>query len=406
MPVESPNPTNSPSKSELDILAQGEDETTPEVSEEEEIPTDELEAKDETEDETEEDEDETEEEEEEDPLEAKTDEDELKPGTPPFNQLRKAHPDVFKKFPQIQANYFQAEKYKEFFPTVEEAGEAAKKAEIFDYFDAGVTKGDLSLVVEAIAENNPQSLNKVADDILPLLQSKSPQLYVRAIKPVIANMFNYANGLADKHTDKDYGTNVKAAVAVLSNLIFGESGVPDTTPKASAVDPEKEQLKQQQHQMFQQQATNFEMETKKSTYKALKDSIEENFDVEQKLTPFTRGKVIEQILIDINERLQKDPITQKLLSSHWAAAPKSGFGEQSKLQLKRAFLGRAKLILPQIRSKRYSEALGVAPRKTGGKTIIPASAGAPRAKTSKVTPQEAKSKGMSEMDIISYGANK
>lgn len=375
---------------EADILNK-ENEATPLKEEKPEDDTPELEEEEEVD-------------EEEDPLKAEDEKvDESKPGTPPFNALRKEHPDVFKKYPQIQANYFQAEQFKEFFPTIDDAKEAAQKSEIFDYFDSSVTKGDLNLVVEAINQNDPSALNNVADTILPILQSKNPQLYVRAIKPVIVNMLQYANGLADRHTDKEYGANVKAAVTVLSNVIFGESGIPTTQVPAAQPDPEKQKLQQAHQALVTQQLSNFQNETYKSTASSLKAEIEANLDPNQKLTKFTKEKLVETIFTDVNERLAKDPNTQRLMSSLWNNAPKSGLGEDAKLQLKRAFLGRAKLILPQIRSKRFAEALGNAPREKT-KTIIPAQAGPSRPKSNKVSTSEVKSKRMSEMDIIMYGA--
>ncbi len=339
--------------------------------------------------------------EEEDPLEEKADE--SKPGTPPFNALRKEHPDIFKKYPQIQANYFQAEQFKEYFPTIDDAKEAAQKSEIFDYFDSSVTKGDLNLVVEAINQNDPGALNNVADTILPILQSKNPQLYVRAIKPVIVNMLQYANALGDRHTDKEYGANVKAAVTVLANIIFGESGIPTSAAPQPQPDPEKQKLQEAHSALVTQQLSNFQNETYRTTASALKAEIETNLDPNQKLTKFTRDKLIETIFTDVNERLAKDPNTQKLMQSLWNNAPKSGLGENAKLQLKRAFLGRAKLIIPQIRSKRFAEALGNAPREKT-KTTVPQQSGPSRPKSNKVSREEVKSKHMSEMDIIMYGA--
>ena len=336
-------------------------------------------------------------------------EEESKPGAPPFNQLRKEFPDIFKKYPQIQANYFKAEKYAEYFPTPEEAGEAAKKAEVFDYFDSSVTQGDLSLVVEAISQNNPNALQKVATEILPMLQQKNSQLYVQAVNPVFKQFLHAGFTKAQQQLNsadqyvKDRGENLKNALAVVANFLYGDAGIPNEPPAQQQPDPEKLQMQQEHQQLIFNTAANFEISTKNETKKELLGLIESGLDPENKLTKFTKDKLTETILDDINQRLMQDGLTKKQMQSLWTQAARTGFVDDSKAQLKRAFLGRAKMIIPAIRQRRLSEALGTAP-KIQGKTTIPSNAGSPRPKSAKISNEEVRKKRMTEMDIIKHGA--
>jgi len=339
-----------------------------------------------------------------------TPEEEQRVGAPPFNQLKKEFPDIFKKYPAIQANFFKAEKYSEYFPTVEDAENAARKVEIFDTLDQHVTGGDFSPLINLLSSNNPNGLGRVADEILPMLQEKNPQLYVRAINPAFKHFITTGFATAEKFANaaedstKEYGTNLKNAFKLITHFLYGPQGLPaDTAPAAPKEDPEKVQLQQRHQQLIVNSMVNFESSAKNETGRELKALVENNIDPEGKLTKFTREKVIETILNDVNERIAQDGAVQKQMQSLWMQAARIGFTDQSKAQLKRAFLGRAKMIIPTIRQKRLAEALGQNP-PVRGKTMIPQAGGLPKGKSVKVSPREVKEKNMSEMDIINFGA--
>jgi len=337
-------------------------------------------------------------------------EEEQRIGAPPFNALKKEFPDIFKKYPAIQANFFKAEKYSEYFPTVEDAENAARKVEIFDTLDQHLTGGDFRPLIDLLSENNANGLGKVADEILPMLQEKNPQLYVRAINPAFRHFITTGFATAEKFANaaedstKEYGTNLKNAFKLITHFLYGPQGLPtEAAPAAPKDDPEKRQLQQQHHNLIVNTAMNFEKSTKDDVAKELKTLVENNIDPEGKLTKFTREKLIETILNDVNEKISKDGAVQKQMQSLWMQAARIGFTDQSKAQLKRAFLGRAKMIIPTIRQRRLAEASGVfVPVK--GKTMIPQAGGSPKGKSVKISSSEARQKNMSEMDIINFGA--
>lgn len=324
---------------------------------------------------------------------------EAKIGTPPFNKLRKDSTigKFLKEYPQVQANYFKAEKYAEYFPTIEDAETAAQKSEIFDQFDAHVSSGDFKPVIDAVSNNNPRALENVADTILPMLQEKNPQLYVRAITPVIKQLFATAIHQADKAKNE----NLKNAAVVLAHFIWPNGNAPEA-PKPRE-DPERVKLEQQNQQLFFNQYSNFRQSVMDDTAKTLAKIVEEGLDSENKLTKFTKDALIKEIIVDINTHIKNDVAVQKQMESLWKNSAKLGFSGEAKLSLKRAFLGRAKMLIPTIRSKRLAEALGSAPQKSNGKTQIPSSGGSPKQITKRVSVSEARQKGMSDLDILNYG---
>src|SRR5690606_17329467 len=53
-------------------------------------------------------------------------------GRPTYQELKKADPDIFKKVPGLKDVFFREQKFSETFASVEEAQQAAIKAENFD----------------------------------------------------------------------------------------------------------------------------------------------------------------------------------------------------------------------------------------------------------------------------------
>jgi len=328
------------------------------------------------------------------------DEEEEKPGRISFSEIKKDFPNLFKKYPQLQANYFKAEKYEEIFPTIEDATFSSKKAELFDIFDAQVSQGDFTEALNAVHRTNPQALETTADTILPHLYSINPQLYVRAVQPILKQLLGTAMQQAERSKDD----NLKNAALVFQNLIWGKGGVPPEIQRQTKPDPEKLALQEQRNNLLYQTASSYEIDAKESAHKHLTKLVEDGIDPENKLTQFTKTKLIEQVVEDLNTRLANDPATQTHMQALWKKAAMSGFPAEMKPIIIRAFLGRAKTILPAIRQKRKTEAFGLPATPEQKKTSIPSSSGAPKGKVSQITPREAKKEGLSEMDIILRGA--
>lgn len=391
-----PNQDNS--ESESDILDRNSDESSNETSKEDSEEDSEEES--ESTEETQEDEDESEVDEDEDSSETQ-DSEEDHPGTPQWNKLRKdpVIGKLLKEHPEIQARYFKAEKYAEFFPTVEEAETAAQKSEILDQVDELITAGNFNPLIDRVYDNDPRSLESLADTILPKLQEKNPQLFVRAVNPVLKALLNQVDAVAAQNKNE----NLKNAALVIRHFLWNNGQPPpDSRTEPNKVDPEKLNLQQQNQQLVANQYKNFHLQTVDETTAKLVKLIEDGLDPNNKLTPFTRKALIAKVVEDVNLQIKNNAADQKYLDSLWKNAVKQGFSEEAKLSIKRAFLGRARKLIQGIRQKHYSEAIGNQPRKQG-KTTIPSSGGSPRPKSNMITPREAKAKGMSEMDIINFG---
>lgn len=311
--------------------------------------------------------------------------------------VKDATPEFLKKHPELRANFFQAEQFKEIYPTVDDAKQAAQKAEVFDYFDAFVAQGDLSKIIDAVGERGQSpALTKVADTILPTLYQKDPQLYVRAAKPVIGLMFNSAL----KHAAESKDDNLKAAVSVLAKFVNWNGKGSDQPP---AEDSEKTQLRQQLASTLSAAERNYESEVYTEVSADLSREIQTGLDPDKKMTSFVKEKLVETIINDINLRLSQDKVNVTQMNALWNKARLNNLDPGMKAQLKSAFLSRARQILPAIRSKRRAEALGMSPKAGNNKTNIPGSPGVSKVSSKVITPKEAREKKLTPMEIIKGG---
>jgi ribosomal protein L22 len=325
------------------------------------------------------------------------------PGRINFKEVKKDFPDLLKKFPQLQANYFKAEQYTEIFPTVDEAKGAAQKAEIFDVINNQILDGDISLILNAVESDAPKALNRIAETILPDLYKKSPQLYSAAMAPEIKKLVRTAIAAGEKSGNE----NLKNAALVLQEYVFGPGGPPaDKAPERE--DPEKIALKNQNNQMFAQQANSYEKDTKEFAAKHLVRLIEADLDPKGEMSDFVREKTVESILEDVNNNLAKNPTLAKEMQAYWKKAAQSGFPAEMKPVITRAFLARAKLILPAIKQKRRAEVFGKKMTTDAGipkKTNIRQSSGPTKSNSPVVSKTEIRKENLSPMDVIMRGAS-
>jgi hypothetical protein len=336
-----------------------------------------------------------EEEEEEKPEEEETEE---SPKAIRFSEIKKEFPELFKKYPDLRANYFQAEKFKEFFPTVEDAEEAARKAEVFDVANEELSRGDFGNLIITLGNNNPKSLEKVADEILPKLYSIDSRLYSRATIPVLKQMLSFAAREAVRINDE----NLKNSVGHLAKFVFGSSGVPSDQRPTQQEDPEKLQLQQQNQALISSQARNYYNDVVSESFNEFKREVLSGLDEEKKLTPWHLDKLAEDIMSEVDQILAKDIKHQREMNSLWNRAYQSGFPADMKAKLLNAHLARAKMIIPAIRQRKKSEAMGTkAPENGQKRTMVPQNSG-PARKTNPKFPsaQEAKKQGLSELDIL------
>lgn len=288
-------------------------------------------------------------------------------GRPTLKDLKASYPDIFKKYPELREVLFREQKFGEQFGSVEEAQQAAVKARSFDVIETNLLDGDSSLLIEQLGENDPQALAKVVDNFLPTVLEKGGQdLYLRATVPIIetflANVFEHGKRVGDK--------NLMASAKHASNYIFGTPDIRD--PSRRQVErgphPAEKKLEEERKQWNQTRFQEASSEVSAEIDTVLEAEIAKGLDPDKVLSPRQRVTLIREIKDAIDEQLSKDTAFGRQMKSLWQQATTSGYSKDKRTQIKNAFLGRAKALVPGVRSRLRAEWLGEKPEKSSGKS--------------------------------------
>jgi hypothetical protein len=335
---------------DVNLLSEGEEEV---VETSEEVEPEEVEAPEEAE-----------------PEGAEADEEEEAPAStlhpferPSIKQINEAFPDLFKKFPSLRDMYFREAAYSKVFPTIEEAQEAVENNEAFSNIREDIFSGDGSKFLSAVKEVNEKGLERFAANVLPSLVKTHSQAFWAAANPLVEDIARsmYTKGTNEKNED------LQNAARYLSQYFFGNTEVAEgkkTTvveQKPTPVDEERQRYETERYTEFRSNVSS----KIKSDLTGMIDN--EKLDPKGVLSKFVKGVIIDRIVSDIGDTLQADKDHLKYMDSLWNRAAKNGRTDEEKARIVSAYLARAKSLIPSLRSKYVSEAMGTRSRVAADK---------------------------------------
>lgn len=310
------------------------------------------------------------EDEQDDDKEDKDDKEEDQPheGRPRLSDLKKQYPDIYKKFPELRDVITREYKFSQEFGTVEEAQEAAAKAKNFDFIEAGLLNGDPGEVFNQLAENSPESLKKLADNVLPQLLKQSQDLYMRATVPVIEQFLWTLREHGREHKD----TNLYNSALHAAKWFFGKADIPDPSRRGNNSNephPAEKKLQEERQAWAQTRFAETSQEINGLIDTELDMEIAKGLALPQGTTPKQKAAFIKEIKDQIDSTLGGDEAFKRQMKALWKKAADADYPRDQRGQIKSAFLARAKALVPGIRTRLREEWFGKAPAKgnVGGK---------------------------------------
>lgn len=325
-------------KKEVKEVKEGEEEV---VEDEEEVVEDE------------EDKEEGEEEEKEDEKEL-----ELGPRRPTFKEVKAKYPEFFKDFPDLREAFFRESEYTKVFSTVEDAKDAAEELSSLSVVRDKVLEGDFGAILESAREADVASYDKLVANILPDLYKLDQAAFLTAITPSIENMLRTAHRDAVASQNED----LQNSALHISKWFFGTEEVATgktTTVKATPVESKETKALAAERAEFE--ATKF-----RDAYGgvisdrdvAMENLILKGLDPDGELTKYVKTKLIKDVIDEVDKALQKDSSHMALMNAKWRRAKQEGYSADVKSNILSAYLGRAKSLIPSIRSRLRAEATG------------------------------------------------
>lgn len=269
------------------------------------------------------------------------------------------YPKLFKDFPYLEKAYYREQQFTELYPTIQEARTSAEKARVLDNVESQVMSGDITSVLEAAKQEDPEAFYKIADNYLPTLKKVDQQAYYNVlgnvIKDTIITMVNEGRALGDQ------GAPLQAAANILNQFVFGSQNFTPPKPMSRQVDPtqanREQQIQQENHQRFYQQFESVRDSLQTKADNVLKSTIDQHIDPRGSMTDFVKTHATREALETLDNLIQKDTRFRGLLDKLWEKAASTNFDKESTDRIKSAYLSKAKTLLPSVIKKARNEAL-------------------------------------------------
>lgn len=273
---------------------------------------------------------------------------------PTWAQINKEFPDFFKKFPDMRHVIGREMEYSKVFPTVEEAKEAAESSQDYEFLENTFKTGSAKEVLDLMKESDEGAYQKFAVDFLPSLYNADKDQYFNIVGPVVHNLLNNVySSFKDKQGD-EY-ENLRNAALVLSEYWFQDANA--VTKPAQAPKAEVKAENNQENQFLQTRLKEARDSVATDTLTELQDML---FD--ECVKQFPDGKVpkafqdivediVESGVNKINKSMTADEAYMNSMKWLWKKAYSSGFTGDWKERITKAYLSRAKELIPGITRK-------------------------------------------------------
>jgi hypothetical protein len=273
-----------------------------------------------------------------------------------FKDITAKYPNLFKDFPHLRHVFFQREEYAGLFPTVEDAREAAQKAESYSYLEADLLQGNPQNLLASVAQVNPQAFRQIVEQFLPTVYGMSKDTFYEVTQPILTNALRAAFNEGSSNGDK----NLALAAQYINRYLFGKTDIDETRPvtRERQPDPERQKFEEERQQFVESRKNDFTLDVQKSTRDELVKLVSAGLDPKNELNDFTRQSIIDKTLAQIGAALQGDARHMAMMMSLWRRAEATGLSAEHKARIIQAFIGRAKELMPAIRAKVRSEATG------------------------------------------------
>lgn len=289
---------------------------------------------------------------------------------PSLKSVEEKFPGLLKAFPSLRDMYFREAEYSKIFPTIDDAKEADENNIAFNSIRESIYQGDGNKLFSAIKETGDKELEKFSTNILPTLFKVHPQSFWRAANPLVEdiarNMFNKGN--------KENNESLKNAALYLSDYFFGNTEIAEGKKTSiikvednSEVNKEREKFDNERGTAFR---SGIENDVRSELIKLIEGSDpktgKNRLDPDSVFSPFIKTTIIDRIISDLGSQLTSDKDHIKFMDSLWSSSKRNGRTDKDKVRIISAYLARAKSLIPSLRSKYVSEALGQKTRVSSG----------------------------------------
>lgn len=309
----------------------------------------------------------------------------------PRREILKKYPNLFKDFPYLETAYYREQQYTELLPTIDDAKKAVEKSNTLDKFEGELMSGSTENVLKAVATENKDAFYKIVDEYLPTLAKIDEKAY------------NHVLGTVIKHTimclvnesNRSKNDSLKTAAHLLNQFVFGSSEFEAPTKlakeKGSSEKGEQDEVTRERREFTKQRFESTREDLNGKVSGMLKATIDANIDPKKSMTDYVRRTASREALETLTGLVERDSRFKSLMDRLWEKAFESNFDRESTDRIRKAYVSKAKTLLPSVIKKARNEALrGLGKRvKDEDETEEPSSEGTSRRTERPAAPKSA-----------------
>lgn len=271
-----------------------------------------------------------------------------------FNKKKflKDYPDAFKKYPALERGFYANRAYREVFPTLADAKEAASRLEEFDQHISALDEGKSTALLKAVKERNPENFSKVVNNYLPNLMEVDQDAYYHIVTNILSDgiIGFFEAGKEAKSED------VMEAARMFKAWMFGKKDIQPSQPYKPTA-PEKAEVDKERKQWEDDKLKDVQTQVQDKVNTVFLNTIKANIDPKDQMTPFAKKAAIKEASELLDKAIKNDKGFQSLVSKMWDKAKGAKLSQESQARIRSAYDSKGKMLIPLILRKVRSEAV-------------------------------------------------
>jgi hypothetical protein len=271
---------------------------------------------------------------------------------PRKKEIEKVFPGFFKKFPEVEREYYKAQQFTEVVGTVEDAKELVQKAEVLEAFENNLSEGNTEEILKQVQKNSPEAFEKIVDNYLEALGKVDRSAYFNVIEGVVKRGIISALSHAKETEDEELFNSAKAYY----KWMFPQDKEIKMPERKQVQEDDK--LKKEREEFNRERFETAESDVQGKVDNIIRSNISNYIDPENKMTSYVKKNAIKDAMQELESAISRDTSFKKsILDPLWKKAHDEKFSRMSLDRIKSAYLTKAKTILKPVIIKARKEAL-------------------------------------------------
>lgn len=267
---------------------------------------------------------------------------------PKVAELKKAYPDIFKKFPGVRRAIFREAEYSRVFTSIDEAKDAKGRLEDFNHLESEISAGNIEGLLASVKSSNPQAFGKITGKILQTLGRVDKDSYLGAMDHVVRHAIAAAARFAAEDENKEEGEQLMIAAKLINKFFYKTTKI--EAPKADVVEAVKDdgglsKERQEFETGLLQRAVSDVGGRASSTVRKI---AEKYIDPQGRLGPYVRNKAVEDVLKQVDQAIGSDGRFRALIDKLWEEAKKNRYNSATTQKIYDNIISKSKSSLPDI----------------------------------------------------------